>query len=482
MHIVHIAAEIAPMAKVGGLADVVGGLSLAQAAAGLKVDVLIPGYHLHGSTQSIPKEQKSSSVEERRFHCWWAGHTYEASASVISCSSQNSRKGILLHRLDSSHPKEYFKRPSIYGYPDDVERFVHFCRLSLDYLVKEGIRPDILHLHDWQGAAAALLSRGFPFKEHFAKTKSILTLHNVEYQGWIDKKTLEAAGVDFSIHGAHHSTLLAAGIEIADAVTTVSPTYAQEILHPEAGRGLETLLQRYRAKFSGILNGIDTDYWNPAHDPLISRKYTAEDVLIGKRENRCALSQAIGIAVRSDVPLIACVTRLVAQKGIQFIRHAIQMALGGQAQMVLIASLHGGEYDREFQALAHSTQEHPNCRLILTRSEERAHQLFASADITLVPSLFEPCGLTQLIAYRYGSIPLVRHTGGLADTVSDVQQGGVGFVFLEPEITPFHTALERALSMWRHSSSLWHELVQRAMKQEVSWDVSEKKYRALYLR
>lgn len=475
MHIVHIAAEIAPLAKVGGLADVVGGLSLAQGATGKRVDVLIPEYQ----QQQYQQKHLQLHSQETHFSSWWRGHTYSA-----TCKRLKLAEHVTLLQLDSAHPHHYFKRPSIYGYPDDIERFIHFCRLSLDYLVKEGIHPDILHLHDWQGAAVALLARGFPFKAHFAKTKLVLTLHNVEYQGWVDRNTLEAAGVDFSIVGAHHSTLLAAGIEVVDAVTTVSPTYAHEVLHAECGRGLEGLLQQHRGKFSGILNGIDTDYWNPEQDPFLVRKYSHVDVVQGKKKNRQALSQQVlskthKLDIRDDIPLLACVTRLVAQKGIQFIRHALQLALSGRAQMVLIASLHGGDYDREFQALAHSTEHNPNCRLVLSRSEELAHALFAASDITLVPSFFEPCGLTQLIAYRYGSIPLVRHTGGLADTVSDIEEGGCGFVFNEPEISKFHSTLERALAAWNGPS--WHEVVMRAMHQEVSWRDPEKKYQALYL-
>ena len=378
MKIVHIASEFAPIAKAGGLGDVVAGLSKEQRRLGHDVEVIIPKYD---TITEVPE-------------------------------------GVTLIDLPDD-----FSRGQIYGEPDDIDRFTRFCEAAADHLDN----PDIVHLHDWP---TALIAKIVPFK-------TVLTIHNAAYQG---------------------NGLLQTGIENANALTTVSPTYAREILTPAFGCGLEDLLKKHKP--IGILNGIDTDYWNPATDPLLPHRYTAPE---GKRLCKEALCTELNLP--KDPPLFAAICRLVDQKGPDLLFSGFEHILNRGGTAVLLGSSPDPALEEKFQALAH-----PNMHLHFDFNESFAHRLYAGADYALIPSLFEPCGLTQLIAMRYGTVPIAHGVGGLADTVIE---GETGFTFDKPEPALFNDALDRAIREKDH-------LAQHGMALDVSWKKSAQEYLRVY--
>lgn len=468
MQIVHIAAEIAPTAKVGGLADVLLGLPREQVRKGRSTSVFLPHY------ACLDKKDLSRTKKRTPFGIWWGGTWWGG-----GCEEHTLVDSIKLCLIDSDHPQNYFKRDQIYGFDDDVERFCHFCRASLDYLVANDIKPDIIHLHDWQASLCAWLMRSFPFEDHFKDTKTVLSIHNMEYQGVYSRHALELAGAN--IHRAKElgPSLLGGAILLADAVVAVSPTYAKEILTPEGGKGLDKELKTRKKSLSGILNGLDYTYWNPATDELLAVKYSSK-TFDSKKENKYLLQERLGLEI-GDFPLVGCITRLVPQKGIELIKHALHEAFRLKYQMVLIGSTHDPATTKAFNELQEYYSGDPRVRLALVRDEALAHQLFAASDMTIVPSIFEPCGLTQLIALRYGSVPIVRKTGGLADTVVDIEyKKGNGFVFEHATKEGFSWALKRAVDLWNSDREKWKSLAVYGMNQDFSWNIPESNYFDLY--
>ncbi len=411
MHILHVAAELAPIAKVGGLADVLLGLPKAQTQLNQQVTILLPNY------------------------------------DTIQPPLPNSNVNLLL--LDS--PDNHFKRGTIYGCSDDTERFLAFCHLAAEQI--QTLKPDIVHLHDWQTCALTALI-----------PNTILTIHNLAYQGQCN--TLSLPHLD-AFQKDDHYNLLAGGIRLAKQVTTVSPTYAKEALTPEYGCGLEPLLQENKKKFHGILNGIDTDYWNPKTDPHLSHHYDA-DSLETKAKLKAELQAKLGLKQDLKKPLIASVTRLVPQKGPEYIKEALHYSINNEAQFVLLGSSPIEEIQNDFSNL-----KDPNLATCLEYNEELAHQIYAAADLFIVPSLFEPCGLTQMIALRYGTLPLVRMTGGLADTIKNEING---FTF-ETELTP---TLAKAIETWYEKPEKWKKIQQTGITTDFSWKRSAAEYLALY--
>ncbi len=482
MQIIHIASEIAPLAKVGGLADVLLGLSRQQKMKGHESLVLLPNYSCIHRDKLSPLHQKTP------FGIWWGGTFWGGEAENYALCDD-----VQICLLQSDHPNKYFRRESVYGFSDDIERFVHFGRAALDYLVFQGIRPDVLHLHDWQASICAWLARSYPFEEHFRNTRIVLTIHNLEYQGHSPRHVLELAGVD-TTHVAQkglltpheqYPNLLRGAILSADHVVPVSPSYAREICSPEGGKGLDKELASRGDRVCGILNGLDYTYWNPETDPLLIADYSLknEDLLFEARlQNKKGIRDRLGLE-HTDQPLVVCITRLVPQKGIELIKHALHEAFRLKYQMILIGSTHEEGTRKEFTALQEYYSQDPHVRIVLLHDEQLAHLAFAASDITLVPSLFEPCGLTQLIALRYGSIPLVRKTGGLQDTVKDISSDpihGNGFVFEHATKDGITWALERAVHIWYDSRPLWNSLVLQAMRLNFSWERPEEFYDAVY--
>lgn len=474
MHIVHVASEIAPAARVGGLADVILGLGRELIRQGHQVTLILPKYkcldleHIENLSllnEEIPSFWKGSD----HFNRIWIGKT----------------GGVRAIFIDPHTP--FFQRDSIYGYEDDIDRFLYFSRAVLDFLVKKEIHPDVIHLHEWQSAAIAPLAKTvYAGRVH---SKIVLTMHNLEYQGLCSPSNLEDIGLDALCPDNTRPELmniLKGGIMHADALNTVSPTYSRQVLTEQFGFNLHTTLQRYQDKFKGILNGLDYNFWNPAEDRYLPCQYTADDQLFEKKRlAKDSLRKRLSLK-DDNRPIIGCVTRLVPQKGLDLIKHTLTYAEGNGAQFVLLGSTSNPKVHEEFSSLKKKYHNHPNVHLVLQHQEELVHQIFAGADIMIVPSLFEPCGLTQLIALRYGSVPIVHKTGGLADTIYDVDYSGKpfaetnGYSFDSAEIPKLEEALERALKCQRCEPGKWQELVMNGMKQDFSWSRTVKQYLDLY--
>ncbi|XP_009785391.1 soluble starch synthase 3, chloroplastic/amyloplastic [Nicotiana tabacum] len=444
MHIVHIAVEMAPIAKVGGLGDVVTSLSRAVQDLNHNVDIILPKYDC----------LKMNQVKDFQFHksYFWGGTEIKVWFGKV--------EGVSVYFLEPQNG--LFWKGCVYGCNNDGERFGFFCHAALEFLLQGGFHPDIIHCHDWSSAPVAWL-----FKEQYthyglSKSRIVFTIHNLEF------------GAD----------LIGKAMTYADKATTVSPTYSREV----SGN---PVIAPHLYKFHGIVNGIDPDIWDPLNDKFIPISYTSENVVEGKTAAKEALQQKLGLK-QADLPLVGIITRLTHQKGIHLIKHAIWRTLERNGQVVLLGSAPDPRIQNDFVNLAnqlHSTYN-DRARLCLTYDEPLSHLIYAGADFILVPSIFEPCGLTQLTAMRYGSIPIVRKTGGLYDTVFDVdhdkeraQQCGLepnGFSFDGADAAGVDYALNRALSAWYDGRDWFNSLCKQVMEQDWSWNRPALDYLELY--
>ncbi|MQM01824.1 hypothetical protein Taro_034587, partial [Colocasia esculenta] len=444
MHIVHVAVEMAPIAKVGGLGDVVTSLSRAVQDLGHSVEIILPKYDC----------MNLSNVKDFQFNrsFAWGGSEIKVWFGKV--------EGLSVYFLEPQNGM--FWAGSIYGGRNDAERFGFFCHAALEFLLQRGSHPDILHCHDWSSAPVAWL-----FKEHYkhyglSDARVIFTIHNLEF------------GVHFIGKAMTH----------ADKAATVSQTYSREVSGNPA-------IAPHLHKFHGIVNGIDPDIWDPYNDNFIPVPYTSENVVEGKKAAKEALQQRLGLK-RSDHAVVGIITRLTVQKGIHLIKHAIWQTLQRDGQVVLLGSAPDPRIQNDFTNLANQLHSlhGDRVRLCLTYDEPLSHLIYAGADFILVPSIFEPCGLTQLIAMRYGSIPVVRRTGGLYDTVFDVdndkeraQAQGLepnGFSFDGADAAGVDYALNRALSAWYDGRDWFNSLCQRVMEQDWSWNRPALDYMELY--
>jgi len=487
MHIVHVAAEIAPVAKVGGLGDVLLGLPNQLALDGHDVEVIVPKYDIL-DVDGV----RELDIIARDFSVTYDG---KKSANTIW---QGWVGHIKVYFIESHDEKLFFSRGLIYGCEDDVDRFLYFSKAALTWLESRSKRPDVLHIHDWHVAAIAPLFKQIPTKK---KTAVVFTIHNLLYQGRVSEFEIDKLGVvgrdtrkKFQDdHDPHLLNLMKGGIVFSDAVTTVSKTYSKEIQTKKYGFGLEKLLKSFQSKLHGMVNGLDYGYWNPETDPLLPAHYSSREKPLGPDDHNLIDRKAyVKNLFREELmldevhrPLIGCVSRLVPQKGVELIRHALFYALENKAQFILLGTSPIPEISREFHELMHRFEGHPHVRLILKHEEETAHRIFAASDLFIVPSQFEPCGLTQLIALRYGSVPVVRKTGGLADTVFDIDSSAPakkrnGFVFEEMTNEAFTEALDRATSLWFDHPKEWRSLVAKGMKMDFSWKEAAKKYLKLF--
>uniref|UniRef100_A0A7R9YVB8 Starch synthase, chloroplastic/amyloplastic n=1 Tax=Chlamydomonas euryale TaxID=1486919 RepID=A0A7R9YVB8_9CHLO len=501
LHIIHITAEMAPIAKVGGLGDVVTGLAKSCMARGHNVAVIMPFY------SSLPTDQIEGLKHERDIDVpkgfSWDG---EFRISSLRTSVYWGRiAGVPTYLLRPANWDEcnIFKGGRIYGGSyDEREAYLYMCRAALEFLKESGMQPDVLQLHDWHAAATALLYWECYHNEGLSKPKVMLTIHNLENTGEVRQDEFAATGmygeafatIDKALdertigHNPERLNLMKGGIVFSNAVTTVSPTYAAEVKSGGAAGWLKGLFEKpeVKQKFFGILNGIDAQEWDPATDTLLAANYSAA-APVGKRLCKEYLQRGLGLDIDPNRPLVAVVSRLVPQKGIHLIKSAVYRTVAADGQFVLLGS---GHADGVFKGMAESEfNGHPHCRLMVMYSERLAHMIYAAADIVLVPSMFEPCGLTQLIALRYGAVPVVRATGGLADTVFDVDQAsGVdaarrnGFSFGGSDEASLFSALDRALAMYRERRGEWEQLSLRNMQANVSWSESAKSYVDVYRR
>lgn len=487
LHVVHVAAEMAPVAKVGGLGDVVAGLGKALQKRGHLVEVVIPKYdcmqyELIDDLRELDVDVDSYFDGQLFRNRIWTG--------VV--------EGLPVYFIEPRHTAGFFWRGQYYGEHDDFKRFSFFSRAALELLYHAGKRPDIIHCHDWQTAFVAPLYWDIYVHKGLNSARICFTCHNFEYQGAAPASELGSCGLDvhhlnrpdrMQDNSAHDRVNPVKGaIVFSNIVTTVSPTYAQEVRTEEGGRGLSATLNSHAKKFVGILNGIDTDVWNPATDSFLKVQYSVHDI-VGKAENKLALQRQLNLS-SDDArrPLVGCITRLVPQKGVHLIRHAIFRTLELGGQFVLLGSSPVPHIQSEFEEISNQLLYHEHSRLILKYDEPLAHSIYAASDMFIIPSLFEPCGLTQMISMRYGSIPIARKTGGLNDSVFDIDDDTIpeqfrnGFTFLTADEPGINGALERAFLLYKSDGESWQKLVQKAMSIDFSWESSASMYEELYLK
>ena len=481
MNVVFIASEAVPFAKTGGLADVLGALPRAMEKLGLSASLFIPCYRrawdcgipLTDMGLSLPVSIGTKVVEAR----------------IQRAMLPNSNVPVYL--IDNPG---YFDRDELYGangadYPDNCERFIFFQRAVLEAIRVLELRPDILHCNDWQtGLIPVYLDELYRDSADFAEVGTLFTIHNIAYQGSFWHWDMPATGLDWHLFNwrqlEFHNRLnfLKAGLVYADLLSTVSPTYAREIQTPEFGAGFDGLLRARRHDLRGIVNGIDDSVWNPSLDLHILGRFDAETPQPGKGLCKAELQAEAGLPVRPDVPLFAQIGRLDPQKGWDLLIEVADNLLSQDVQLVVL----GVGQPRYHDLLAALAARYPGkLRCYLEFSDTLSHRIEAGADLFLMPSLYEPCGLNQLYSLAYGTIPIVRSTGGLADTVVDATVAALalgtadGIAFREPTGAALREAIGRALRLWRDRPA-WHRLMQAAMRADWSWNRIASAYLPVY--
>lgn len=467
MNVLFCASEATPFAASGGLGDVAG--SLPGAIHSRKVDcrVVLPLY----------SEVKQEFRDKMTF---LTSFTVSVGWRSQYCGVfELKHGGVTYYFLDNEY---YFKRSGLYGFYDDAERYAFFSRAILDMVLHIDFAPDVIHANDWQTALVPVyLDLYYRHLEELRQTKSVFTIHNIQYQGKYGREILEEI-LSVSAADAHVLeydkcvNFMKGAIECADKVTTVSPSYANEILDPWFSHGLDSFLRNKQYKLCGILNGIDVKSYDPATDKNLAANYTVATVAKGKPVCKLELQREFGLN-EWPVPVVAMVTRLVAHKGLDLVRHVAQEILNAGMQLVILGSGEA-EYEKFFSEFAARNPGTVGLRIGFIPS--LARKVYAGADIFLMPSKSEPCGLSQMVALRYGTIPVVRETGGLRDSIQDSGDGkGNGFTFQSYNAYDMMGACQRAKQGYDNQEG-WMELVKRAMKCDYSWSASAKQYVEMY--
>jgi len=470
VELLFVASEVAPWSKTGGLGDVAAALPRALAARGHAVTVVSPRY---------------GSIDPRA-----AGFTRKEGVLRIRGEATAAwvRRGRPTFWL-VEHERLFGSRRGIYGeggrdFADNAERFTFLSRAALALPGATGMRPRIVHANDWQtGLVPFLLRREHAEDPHLAGARTVFTIHNLAYQGVFPKDVVPHLGLPWDVFRFEamefydQLSFVKAGLVFADALTTVSPTYAREIRTHQSGGGLDALLRERAVDLHGILNGIDVAEWDPATDRHLPARFSAR-ALAGKARCKAALQREAGLPVRPEVPLIAMISRLAEQKGIDLLVAALPELLPRDAQLVLLGS---GEASLE-QVLVQAAAARPDRMAVRIGFDEGlAHRIEAGADVFLMPSRFEPCGLNQMYSLRYGTVPVVRAVGGLEDTVEDYDgwNAGTGFKFRDYTPAALSLAVRRALELHRDRRA-WRALMARGMAEDFSWERSAASYEALY--
>lgn len=469
LKVLFVAAEAAPYAKVGGLADVAGALPKALARLGHDVRLILPRY---------------ASIDEARFRLGirkdGAAVSYRGQRVPVTLREASAPASVPAYFIESPI---HFDRPTIYGEPDDLDRFAFFCLAALEAPALLGWQPDVLHAHDWHAALAIARARSL---RRGATPATVFSIHNAQYQGhfspeWPGQALPEADSlrIDSILTLGAPPSMSALGIVHADAINTVSETYAREVLTPEFGYGLEKALQSRRNRLFGIINGIDYQEYDPATDPHIPTHYSADDPG-PRRRNKAALQRRVRLPVKASAALLGMVTRLVDQKGLDILAQALPGVLEGLDVQFVLLGTGQPQYHRLLREVA---ERYPSKVAFVEAFDPALGQLiYAGCDIFLMPSRFEPCGLGQLIALRYGAIPLVRRTGGLADTVQDcgdTLDRGNGFVFERYDAEALAACVQRAAQAYARRQA-WRRLMARGMRLDFSWEASARRYADLY--
>jgi starch synthase len=483
MHIVMVSAECAPVAKAGGLGDFVQGLSRELAIRGHEVEVILPKYDVLRFDQIWGLTKSFTDL-------WVPFYDH-----AIRCDVEyGEADGLKCWFVDAHSPHAFFNRGSIYGAHDDHDRFAFFCRAVMEFLHQSERHPDIIHCNDWQTGLIPVLLYEVYAGLGMNRTRVCYSLHNMGHQGWTGPHVLHMNRLDVGRLMSHdrlqdpgnpHAVnLMKGGIVFSNFVTTVSPRYAWEIQHTDQGVGLQGVLKAQDHKFGGVLNGIDYNSWNPEVDPLIPAHYTTES-LPKKAVNKQALRRRLKLA-EALKPIVAVVSRLDRQKGVELMRHGIEYAVARDCQFVLLGSAQDREITEDFQRIKHERDASPDCHLELGYDEELAHLIYAGSDMILIPSVYEPCGLTQMIAMKYGCVPVVRRVGGLADTVFDANYSDRpfeernGYVFDDLTHAGLESALGRAIGLWHRFPEYFRQLRINGMRMDNSWGKPGQHYLDIY--
>ena len=472
MNIIFVAAEADPFIKTGGLGEVIGSLCAFLNKLGVDARVIIPKYSV--IPEDFRKEFKplahfNVQVGWRQQYCGLEQMIYQ---------------GVHYYFIDNEY---YFSRSQVYGEFDDAERFVFFSRAALESLIHiPGFKPDIIHCHDWHTALIPLMLKVFYNREPLCYSlRTMFTIHNLKYQGIFPKQVLEdivGLGMEYftentlEFNGAVN--FMKAALLYADRITTVSPTYAEEIKEPYYGEKLDGLLRMRNKYLKGILNGIDYEIYDPQNDPHLAMPFNNSS--LAKRENKKQLQKIMGLPVQDDKAVLGMVSRLVSQKGLDLLAHVMEEMLQLDIQLVI----HGtGEYRYE-EMLRYFAAKYPEKMAIdLNFSDKLAHQIYGGADMLLMPSLFEPCGISQMIAMRYGTVPIVRETGGLKDTVIPYNKStgsGNGFSFDNYNAHELLFTVQGAVDIFYNDKPEWDKTCQNAFTCDFSWDRSANEYIKIY--
>ncbi|MDD5652757.1 MAG: glycogen synthase GlgA [Candidatus Omnitrophica bacterium] len=458
MKIVMCASEVVPFAKTGGLADVAGALPLALEAEGQEIIIVMPKYKMIQETKFNLKRLKNDILY-----------------STLG-------KNIKVYFIEK---ESFYGRDSLYGdktgdYPDNLERFSYYCKRALELLKEINFKPDIIHVHDWQACLIPVYLRNLYAQDSFYKnTRTVLTIHNIGYQGLFPKEEfpkLDLAWSVFDIEGLEFYgkiNILKGGMVYSDIINTVSPTYSKEIQTQEFGFGLEGVLNKRKNSVFGILNGLDYTIWNPETDKFIASNFSAKN-LSGKAKDKEDLQAFCKLPLKKDVPLFGVVSRLAEQKGFDIVAEGIDEICNMDLQLVIL-----GTGDLKYhQIMEEMVKKHPKViSLHLKFDDALAHKIYAGSDLFLMPSKYEPCGLGQLISLRYATIPLVFKTGGLADTVNKDN----GFIFDRYSKDALIGTIESSIQAFKNKNK-WNKLLNTAINADFSWGESAKKYLDLYMK
>ncbi len=476
LKILYVSSEVDPFIKTGGLGDVAGALPAAILGEGHDVRVVMPKYNV------INEKYKNnmSHVASQNIKLDW--RTQQSDIFEYNQIVNDDNKELKYYFIGNDY---YFNRSWIYGEFDDAERFGFFARAVIEMLPKIGFKPDIIHCNDWQtGILSVMLNDQYKFDEFYSDIKTVYSIHNLRYQGNFPPEVLEITGLNHgyntmdSLEFYGGISYMKAALKYSDVITTVSETYAREMQMIEYGYGMDGMIRKRNESLYGILNGIDYKKFNPETDDIIYEKYSKNN-LEGKFHNKQKLQEELGLPIR-DVPVVGVVTRLTEQKGIRLIDESIEELMNMDIQLVIVGN---GEwhYEEMFKYMQARWPEKVSANIRF--DTELAQKIYAGADIFLMPSLFEPCGLSQLIGYKYGTIPVVRKTGGLADTVKQYnphEKTGTGFVFDNYNSWEMMQSIKNAVDMYYNNKEEWENMKRKVMDLDFSWGVAAKKYIALY--
>ena len=475
--IAFIGSECYPFVKTGGLGDVMSALPKALAKLNLDVKVILPRY------KCIPQEYQEKMEYRGSFYMNLCSDGKQYYVGIM----EYQEDGVVYDFIDND---EFFSWGNPYtNLIDDIPKFCYFAKASLAALNYLDWTPDVVHCHDWQAALVPLYLRTSFSDTDVGRAIAVLTIHNLRFQGVYDRKMIQywsglpdyVFNKDCLTQNWLDANMLKGGIDYCNKVTTVSNTYAEEIQTEEYGEGLAEHLRYHQNKILGIVNGIDTDIWNPATDKLLASNYDAESVIKNKKVNKKALQEALGLDVDENKMVIGLISRLTNQKGLDLVNDVIPGIMDGNTQVVVLGT---GDSQYEDTFRYYENKYKGSFCAYIAYNENVAHNIYAGCDALLVPSRFEPCGLTQLISMRYGAVPIVRETGGLKDTVQPYnvfENTGNGFTFDRYESGLLYDAINRAKTLYFENRKCWDDMVIRDMNKDVSWEKSAKQYKDMYV-